>query len=319
MQKMPLVSIVIPVYNVEEYLAQCIESILGQTYHNYELILVNDGSKDSSGKICEDYRNKDGRIRLIHKKNGGLSDARNAGMEIAKGLYITFVDSDDFIHKDYLKEMVSFAVDNNVDIVQAEWSHFTKDLGTYERHNLKISTGEEAFVDMLHFRNIHMMAWNKLYRRSLFENIYYPVGRINEDNLTTYKVVFRASKVACLPQVLYYYRINDSGIMNSNFSEKRFEVLSVIDEMKKYLGQESQKYEYEINYHEVRLRMSIYNACLVQSKKEKYVEQMNEIEETLKNVDFKKVKLEKKYQILLLILKISPKLYKYLVIRIKKE
>lgn len=210
----PLVSVIVPCYKVERYLPTCIESILGQSYDDWELILVDDGSPDRCGAICDEYAQNDNRIKAIHKPNGGLSSARNAGMRAMTGEYVTFVDSDDFLHPDALKQFVTLAHKHGADIVQAafvrgqettfpEWKK-TENVAVYDNHTVFTSLAAKIIV------------CGKLYRTKLFEGIVMPEGIINEDDWTTWKIYYRAKKIAVTPRPLYYYTINPQSIMGQS-------------------------------------------------------------------------------------------------------
>ena len=182
----PVISIIVPVYKVEKQLNKCIESILNQTFKDYELILVDDGSPDNCGHICDEYEKKDSRIKVIHKKNGGLSDARNAGLDIALGKYIGFVDSDDIIHPQMYEKLYNCINKSNLDIVQCKFKRFK----SIEEININISDSElnfkeynsqDAIIDLIDNNKINVNAWNKLYKRELFQNERYPKGKIHED------------------------------------------------------------------------------------------------------------------------------------------
>lgn len=219
----PLVSVVIPVYNVQDYLEECFNTIANQTYRNIEIILVDDGSKDSSGKIADTLAQSESRATVIHKKNGGLSDARNAGMKIAKGKYITFIDSDDYIDKTFIESLVKLSEDTNADIAQCNNSRDPAKLSTGSSKHTAIS-GHDAFVELMKFKTISPTAWGKIYRLSLFRDnkLEFPVGRIHEDTAVLYKLIYLATKVVCLDKVLYYYRVNNNSIMTSSYTERHY-------------------------------------------------------------------------------------------------
>ena len=218
-----LISIIVPVYNVEEYLKQCLYSILDQTYRNWELILVNDGSTDSSGLICQEYAEKDARIRYYEKENGGLSDARNYGIEQAQGEYLTFVDSDDFLDASHLNVLYNALVNNDVDISIANYTNYQTSTATFYLHTFgdyyeKIYTSEELIDDLsflerndLSFSTI----WGSLYKKSVFSFLRFPKGVIGEDVALIYKMYTQVDKIVYVHKDTYIYRENDSGISKS--------------------------------------------------------------------------------------------------------
>ena len=192
--KMPLVSVVVPIYNVELYLKECVDSILSQTYKNIEVILVDDESPDLCGKICDDYAAMDGRIKVVHKKNGGLSDARNAGMKVATGDLITFVDSDDYISKDFMKILFEAMSENNSDIAIANMKRTSRrdDKNTVIDWKVSSYKNEDALIRMLYGTPFGTSACGKLFKRSLFTGVEFPYGKFSEDLFTIYKTILRS-------------------------------------------------------------------------------------------------------------------------------
>lgn len=218
-----LISVIIPVYKVEDFLNRCVDSILDQTYENLEIILVDDGSPDRCGVICDEYAKKDDRIKVIHKENGGLSDARNVGIEAATGDYITFLDSDDWVHMNYLKVLHSLLKSKNADIsvcnfVKIYSENIPPNTGNaiiYEYSNIDAlnQLSGEFYVQMV-------VAWGKLYKTDLFNDIRFPVGKIHEDEFTTYKLLYKAYKVVFTTEPLLYYWQRQDSIMGSGFKIK---------------------------------------------------------------------------------------------------
>jgi glycosyltransferase involved in cell wall biosynthesis len=215
----PIVSIVVPVYNVDEYISKCIDSLLSQTLKKIEIILVDDGSTDLSGKICDEYALKDNRIKVIHKENNGLSSARNSGLAIANGDYIGFVDSDDWVKEDMFEFLYKNIMTYDADI--SVCGHFIVDGVTVEpiRNDgeIKILNHTEALSAILLDDEINSFAWDKLYKRKLFVDLYYPVGRRFEDIAFTYLVFNRSKRVVQTNVSKYYYvRRSDSICLKIN-------------------------------------------------------------------------------------------------------
>lgn len=213
-----LISVIIPIYNIERYIGKCINSIINQTYKNLEIILVDDGSTDKSGQICDEYAQIDTRILVIHKKNEGLSDARNSGLDICKGKYIGFVDGDDWIADDMYEFLYRTLIERQADV--AVCGHFIEDdEGVYDSEcadgNLKIYNCREAVCAIVKDEEIHSFAWDKLYKRELFDGIRYPAGRYVQDIFTTYKIFEKADKVACNNQPKYYYYQRKNSIQRT--------------------------------------------------------------------------------------------------------
>lgn len=311
----PLVTIVVPVYKVEKYLNECVDSILRQSYKNFELILVDDGSPDNCGKICEEYKSRFFNIQVIHKENGGLSDARNAGIRVAKGEYITFVDSDDYISDDYLEKLVSAAVANDADFVQGNYtrSGFTGDAPK----EVKVFEPEEAFRKLLTWDTVTVYAWAKLYRLRLFKNIEYPVGRLNEDCCTTYKLVLRSNKVVCIENEIYYYRVTPNSILTSKFNVKRFDLWKVPEEIEQYLGSRSNEYRTELDYYKMRIGINLLNESNDLSDSEAGLYKKS-IRDYIAKFNLKNKYLTRKYHLLVILMRLNPKLYSIAVNTIRK-
>lgn len=238
-----LITVVVPIYNVEQYLHQCIDSICNQTHKELEIILVDDGSKDKSGNICDEYAKKDKRIIVIHKENGGLSDARNAGIEIASGEFICFIDSDDFIDKHMLENLYLSCVHNEaqISICKRRFVYDNEDTkSTCNAYSTEVFSGVEGFKHFL-LEDIDgfVVAWNKLYKTNLFNNVRYPKGVIHEDCFTTYKLLLAAKTVAYIDYTGYFYRQRKGSIMNIGNFEKDYVMLSAYENI---LGLVKQKY-----------------------------------------------------------------------------
>lgn len=226
MKENALISVIIPVYKVEQYLSRCVESVLNQTYPNLEVILVDDGSPDGSGAICDAFATRDSRVRVIHKQNGGLSDARNAGIDMASGDYFAFVDSDDWVEPDTYETMLTLAQKYEVKIVCAgrydeDSVSGVKTLGLCPEKEELIS-GEEAVRRILRWEHMDSSACDKLYARELYADIRYPVGRVVEDVATTYRLVLLAGNIAMLPRPVYHYCHREQSITTASVSEKTF-------------------------------------------------------------------------------------------------
>ena len=224
----PLISVIVPIYNVEDYLDRCVKSIVNQTYNYLEIILVDDGSPDNCPQLCDDWVKKDNRIKVIHKENGGLSDARNAGMKIAAGKYIGFIDSDDFVAQDFFETLLSVMQKENSDIVECGVVKFYED-GSFEEHSddLAVVTfeTESALSGLIAENPFHQHVWNKLYKTQLVNDIPYAVGKLNEDEFWTYQVFGRAQKVSKINKTMYYYFQRSSSIMGEGYNIRRLDAL----------------------------------------------------------------------------------------------
>ncbi len=216
-QEKALISVIIPVYKVEKYVERCIQSVINQTYENLQIILVDDGSPDNCGKICDEYAKKDHRIEVIHKSNGGLSDARNKGLEIAKGEYIGFVDSDDYIEADMYEVLYNLLKQYNADVSICNF--YTVSQGKISIKNADNGINEynriEILKEILLDRNIQSYAWNKLYKKELFDEIKYPIGKKYEDIGTTFFLLEKCNKVVVTGKSEYYYINRQDSIVNN--------------------------------------------------------------------------------------------------------
>ncbi len=216
-QEKALISLIIPVYKVEKYLEKCIQSVINQTYENLQIILVDDGSPDNCGKICDEYAKKDHRIEVIHKSNGGLSDARNKGLEIAKGEYIGFVDSDDYIEADMYEVLYNLLKQYNADVSICNF--YTVSQGKISIKNADNGINEynriEILKEILLDKNIQSYAWNKLYKKELFDEIKYPIGKKYEDIGTTFYLLEKCNKVVVTGKSEYYYINRQDSIVNN--------------------------------------------------------------------------------------------------------
>ena len=232
-----LISIIVPIYNVEKYLKQCLYSVCNQSYKNLEIILVDDGSPDNCGRICDNYAKSDDRIKVIHKENGGLSSARNAGLDVAKGEYISFIDSDDYIALNFIEKLYTLCIKNNADISECEFVKFENEINV-EKSNVNnyIYTPKEILEQMYSEKYLKtVVVWNKLYKKYIYNDLRFPLGKINEDEFCTYKAIYNCkTKIAVTEEPLYYYRYNKESIMGRKFNLKRLDVLEALDERKEF-------------------------------------------------------------------------------------
>lgn len=259
-----LISVIVPVYNVEQYLSDCIKSILNQTYTNLELLLVDDGSTDNSGIICDEFSSVDNRIKVIHKINGGLSSARNVGIESASGDYYSFIDSDDYVEETFLECLYRKSLQENADICECSFFRLRMNKMTRERvFDYETLDHETAIRRLLAIPyESFVVIWNKLYRKKLFDKIRFPEGKLHEDEYTTYKLIYEANKVAYVNMNLYIYRIRDKSITNSEFNFKRLEVLDCIEEMESYFNKHNVNLNQELLFHQFAVQIILLNAMV---------------------------------------------------------
>ena len=236
----PLISIIVPVYNVEMYLAKCVDSILAQTYTNLEIFLVNDGSFDCCGKLCDEYAKEDKRIKVIHKKNGGLSDARNVAIDVTTGEFITFIDSDDYVTDDYIMTLYSLIEKYECKVSIALYNTFvegSKPKVVNRVYREDCQTNIKAIEEMFYQEKYDTASWAKLYHSSLFATgIRYPKGIVYEDLATTYLLIFQSDKVAFCNRRIYNYLLRRDSIEGSSFSSKKMDsALKVCELMESHL------------------------------------------------------------------------------------
>lgn len=246
-----LITVIIPVYKVEQYIRGCIESVRAQTYKNIEILLVDDGSPDGCGGICDEYARTDTRVRVIHKENGGLSDARNAGLEAAEGAYIGFVDADDRICADMYEKLMAALLQNNADIAAANFMYVDGQYEPIETRNealpLKdeVISGKEAITRLLDDKGwYYVTAWNKLYKKSIFANVRFPAGKLHEDEFVAHMVYSQAERVACISDVCYLYAQREGSIMDAKYSVGRLDVIEALAGRFGYCIQEPGMREY---------------------------------------------------------------------------
>ncbi|SKB64046.1 Glycosyltransferase involved in cell wall bisynthesis [Lachnospiraceae bacterium] len=230
-----LVSVIVPIYKVEKYLPRCIESILVQDYTKLEILLVDDGSPDRSGEIADEYAKKDQRIHVIHKKNGGLSDARNAGIDAAVGEYLVFIDSDDYVHPEMISRMMEAVQQTSSDVAVCSFKFVKEDEPMPEESGndeITVISDDVKRTEYMFEKYIpeFNVAWNKLYPAQFFEKIRYPFGKIHEDEFTTWKVLEMAERIVYIGEPLYFYVQRETSIMGERFNEKRFLALEAYDE-----------------------------------------------------------------------------------------
>ena len=273
----PLITIVVPVYNIENYLAKCVDSIMQQSYDDIDIILVNDGSTDSSGVLCDRFSDKDHRIRVIHKENGGLSDARNRGIDEAKGDYITFVDGDDFLDKEYVTSLYSCLKDNRADISVCEFCYMTetgKVLNHPMNDNAIIKYNQrEALSVLLMQKPFSNSACGKLFKRCDFDDVRFPIGRIYEDTATIYKLFMKANIVAFVARAQYNYIRHNNSISKGAFKINQIDSMIFAEEMTECI---EKSYPDLSGLCKCRL-MDSYIGLIQKMPREKYAETYNEI------------------------------------------
>lgn len=231
---MPSISVIVPVYKVEAFLHRCVDSILAQTFSDFELILVDDGSPDSCGAICDGYAEQNSRIHVIHQQNGGLSAARNTGIDWAMkhsaSRWLVFVDSDDWVHPDFLKTLYGTAEQTGCKLSACGFYRTSgEDFPQEQDFSVHSLSADDYYCGQFH-EGTTAVAWNKLYHKSLFKQLRYPIGKLHEDEFTTYLAVYQAGKVGVTPARLYAYYQNPNGIMRSDWNPRRMHVLEAFEQ-----------------------------------------------------------------------------------------
>ena len=257
-----MISVIVPIYNVEKYLEKCIQSIINQTYRNLEIILVDDGSTDNSGEIADKYKKLDNRIKVIHKINGGLSDARNKGCEIATGEYISFIDSDDYIDLNMYENLIKEFKDN-IDIIvygrYVEFENYTR----IECPDNSVMNNREALIALDSFKGFDMAAWDKLYRKEVIKDLKFPFGKKNEDYFYTYKAFDKAKRIKTMSKPFYHYVQRQNSISRSK--NVPFDAIEGSREQVEYF-EKNHPDLIEIAYTTLFFSyVSIYNVCVRQN------------------------------------------------------
>lgn len=243
-----MISVLVPVYNVEKYLRRCLDSILEQTYTDFEIVLVNDGSTDQSGALCDVYAAEHDCIRVIHQKNAGLAEVRNVSVAAARGEYIAFVDSDDVIEPTYLEVLLRDLQQTGADISICSWSELSDEgvrtelTWDHKEKGFQVWTTQQAVENLLYQNGIDNNTWGKLYTREVLKDIVFPTGKVYEDIATTYQMMLKAKRVCYRPEALYLYTSNTSGISQSAFTVRRMDLIDMAEKM--YLDIEKRFPEY---------------------------------------------------------------------------
>lgn len=294
-----LISVIVPVYNVEHYLEKCVTSILNQTYTNLEIILVDDGSTDYSGIMCDELEKMDARIKVIHKANGGLSSARNAGIDSATGKYIGFIDSDDYIDVKMFELLYSAIKNNSADISVCNYSWVNENgrvFNTTTLNNAIYSSDEVLCSYFLDNLSSWVIACNKLYLTSLFKEIRYPEGKINEDSFVIHHILNNCKKITSIPESLYFYFQRSGSITKSKFKVSRFDVVdSHFDRTWFYISSNFKNKE-KLATKSLMKALSSYHSCCFEIKKSEiddcFKEKNSQIQKEYRNL-YKKCSIDK--------------------------
>lgn len=270
-----LISVIIPVYKVEECLDRCVESVLKQTYSNLEIILVDDGSPDKCGEMCERYKEEDKRIKVIHKSNGGLSDARNVGIENATGKYLSFIDSDDVVTKDYIEYMYHMIVKTNSNLAISGVQIIWKDTEMKETSNTKMQVlnPKETFENLLFAQGIDVCACAKLYKTYLFEEIRFPRGKVYEDTAIMYQLIEKAQKIVYGDKSNYYYIARTGSISKQlGFNKNEQDYIEHTNEMLQYIQNKYPELETAVHRFDIYAKFRILRMLIFTKPRNKQME-----------------------------------------------
>lgn len=313
----PKITIIVPVYNVEKYLEKCINSILNQTFTDFELILVNDGSIDKSGEICDYYSRKDNRIKVIHKINEGQAIARNKALDIARGDFIGFVDSDDYIEKDMYEILYNYCIEHECDISICAWTVYYKDKVLNKSNNkIEIHNKEEAMKYMVEGELYDEALWSKLFKKELFSEIRFPKMRRYEDTAITYKIFDKCNKVCYIGESKYNYIRREGSTMDNARKYINIDEIYIYDQMYKFL---EENYNSACRYALIKLlnnSMRILNSILEQDKFLDYKLEYYQVSKMMSKYYMKSMKIDyypKTVKLLFFINKLDPIMYKYVM------
>ena len=256
--KQPLVSVIIPVYMVSDYLDRCIKSVVDQRHSNLEIVLVDDGSSDDCANQCDEWAKKDDRITVIHKLNGGQADARNYGVQIACGEYISYIDSDDFVSDDFVEVLLLTALERGSDIVVCDYVKFDE-CGKYEESHDDLAVSDystvEGLLDVIEGNQFHLHVWDKLYKREVVQDLYFEVGKIHEDVFWIYQAFGNAEKITKINRTMYFYLQRESSTMGQGYSLRSMDFLEGKNKSRLYI---------EKHYPELALKekLDFFGSCM---------------------------------------------------------
>ena len=314
---MPQISIIIPVYNLEKYIKRCLDSVINQTFKDLEIIVVDDGSKDTSPEICDAYAKLDSRIKVIHKVNGGLSSARNSGLLEARGKYIMTLDGDDYVDENLCQLLYNSIIEKGADMSMCSIKNVTEEGESVsyldDDSPLKegVMTSDEYREALLKKGNwYYVVAWNKLYKRQCFKDVLYPEGKIHEDEYVIHRIINNCEKISVITDRLYNYVVRKGSITNSNYSPKRLDVLySLFD--RSFFYMENNAKDSVISSNTVIAVKTLYNTySKADMKNEEFKKKYKEIHKELKVLIKKtlKYKMRISYRVFLISNLVSPKI-----------
>lgn len=307
-----LVSVIIPIFNVANYLEKSIDSVRNQTYKNLEIILIDDGSTDGSSNLCDIISKKDKRIRVIHKENSGIADARNVGLLNARGEYITFVDSDDWLEKSMIEELLTILKKRNADIIACENYFVYENRVENSRfsNNILSQNSEEAIKTLIEDRKFRSRSWGRIYKFDVWDNVHFPHGKTYEDVSTIYKTYLNAKSIVLVDKPLYFYNQRDGSIVHSKNYKTMFNLLDACMERREYLKKVMPDLLTELNASVIAACIDIYRESALFQEKLTYSENKYLKQIIFRYMGYREFKnLSPRYQSELFVLSISSKLY----------
>lgn len=314
------ISVVIPVYNIERYLPRCMGSLLNQSFSDFEILLIDDGSTDNSGEICDKYSETFDFIKTYHKVNGGLSDARNYGINKSKGKYITFIDPDDFVHKDYLKTLFELIQEDNVQVSCISGIRYLEGNKIPSAgHSPKyIVNTIDGLKNMLIRKGFGVSAWGKLFEKTLFKTIRFPRGKIYEDAFTIPYVIAKSKKIAYREEYMYYYFVRKDSITHAEFDNRNFMMLEGLNKLSTFVMTKYPELKEAMQCRYIWDILSLINKACSTKNYKKLVGKIisNNIE--FWNTALKNIYLDKRRKLQVLLINESITLYKLIVIPILK-
>lgn len=313
------ISIIVPIYNVERYLHKCVDSILNQTFSDIEIILVDDGSVDNSGAICDEYELQDSRVRVIHKENGGLSSARNTGLDIARGKYIGFVDSDDYIANDMYEVLYRQLIEHQADLSSVGIIDVYENRASEIMQNttIQLVDQKQAIKLVVDGKGIFAYAWNKLYKRELFKEIRYPVGKTVEDAFIIIDLLLLCNKIVVNSEQKYFYYRRSDSITGVSFTEKNLDGIEAWTRNQKLVNKFFPDFENETHRRLCWAYFFVLDKIVISNQEKKYSKTKDIISYLLKNRSFilKYSGFTTSRKIAIVCLSIHLKLYKYLAVK----
>lgn len=314
------ISVIIPVYNVEKYLSRCMRSLLNQSFSDFEILLIDDGSTDKSGRLCDMYSEKFDLIKTYHKVNGGLSDARNYGIDRAKGKYITFIDPDDFVHKDYLRTLFELIQEDDVQVSCISGIRYLEGSKIPSAGNCPGYTVDtvDGLRNMLIREGFGVSAWGKLFERDLFKKVRFPTGKVYEDIFTIPYVIAKSPKISYKSEYMYYYFVRKGSITHEKFDSRDFMMLEGLNKLSKFIMTNYPELIDAMKCRYIWDILSLINKACNTKEYKKLVKKIISNNNKFWNSALENTYLDKRRKIQVILINMSITMYKLLVVPILK-